>query len=190
MIRPITVVTTKIIPPRTGMRTLDRPRVTELLVDALNYRLTLIQAGAGFGKTTALAALAGLEYPTIWYQIMEEDRDPLVFLLHLAHAARRAVAGLAERPITLLESWDGTSGPLPSARILDEWLDVIPSNKIFAVGGDSNYAEGAYGHCTIARRVAARVLADKVDGGAFSLDEARRVAARILRENAMEVFRL
>lgn len=125
MIHPVTVVTTKIIPPRTGMRTLDRPRVTKLLMDALNYRLTLIQAGAGFGKTTALAALAGLQYPTIWYQIMEEDRDPLVFLLHLAHAARRAVTGLADRPITLLESWDGTSGPLPSARILDEWLNSL-----------------------------------------------------------------
>ncbi|HPA42168.1 MAG TPA: amidohydrolase, partial [Candidatus Hydrogenedentes bacterium] len=80
--------------------------------------------------------------------------------------------------------------PASAARILDEWLDVIPSNKIFAVGGDSNYAEGACGHCNIARRIAARVLADKVDGGAFSLDEAKRVAARILRENALEVFRL
>lgn len=86
--------------------------------------------------------------------------------------------------------WIQVVSPASAARILDEWLDVIPSNKIFAVGGDSNYAEGAYGHCTIARRVAARVLADKVDAGAFALDEAKRIAARILRENAMEFFRL
>lgn len=123
MIRLDTVVRTKIIPPRTGSRTLGRARVGIMLADALNYRLTLIQAGAGFGKTTALAGLVGLGHPLIWYQIMEEDRDPLVFLLHLCHAARLGAPYLDELPIVLLESWDGTSSPLPSARILDELLN-------------------------------------------------------------------
>lgn len=113
------------MPPRTGPRTLERARVAGILADALNYRLTLIQAGAGFGKTTALAALAGLGRPLIWYQIMEEDRDPLVFLLHLSHAARLGIPHLGELPIALLESWDGTSSPLPSARILDELLNSL-----------------------------------------------------------------
>lgn len=125
MFRLDTVVRTKIIPPRTGPRTLARARVTANLADALNYRLTLIQAGAGFGKTTALAGLAGMGHPIIWYQIMEEDRDPLVFLLHLCHAARLGVPNLDELPIALLESWDGTSSPLPSARILDELLNSL-----------------------------------------------------------------
>lgn len=125
MIRLDTVVRTKIIPPRTGVRTLDRPRVTALLNDALHYRLTLIQAGAGFGKTTALAALAGLERPVIWYQMMEEDRDPLVFLLHLCYAAHRAVADLDDLPISLLESWDVANGSLPSSRFLDMLLNSL-----------------------------------------------------------------
>jgi ATP/maltotriose-dependent transcriptional regulator MalT/DNA-binding SARP family transcriptional activator len=125
MFRPVTVVRTKIIPPRTGARTLERPRVTEILVDSFNYRLTLIQAGAGFGKTTALSALARSGRPLIWYQMMEEDRDPLVFLLHLCHAADQAIPGLASLPISLLESWDGASGPLPSTRVLDEWLNTL-----------------------------------------------------------------
>ena len=58
-----TVVRTRITPPRTGPRTLARERVTAILADALNHRLTLVQAGAGFGKTTALAGLAGLGRP-------------------------------------------------------------------------------------------------------------------------------
>ncbi|HRQ14924.1 MAG TPA: tetratricopeptide repeat protein, partial [Promineifilum sp.] len=118
-----TVVRTRITPPRTGPRTLARERVTAILADALNHRLTLVQAGAGFGKTTALAGLAGLGRPLMWYQIMEEDRDPLVFLLHLGHAARLAVPGLGEPAIALLESWDGAAGPLPSTRVLDELLN-------------------------------------------------------------------
>ncbi len=64
-----TVVRTKIIPPRPGPRTLERPRVTQLPADALHYRLTLVQAGAGFGKTTAPAFNA-------LYHALEPDRDP------------------------------------------------------------------------------------------------------------------
>jgi LuxR family maltose regulon positive regulatory protein len=123
MYRLDTVVRTKIMPPRSGPRTLERARVAQILGDALNHRLTLVQAGAGFGKTTALAGLARMGRPLIWYQIMEEDRDPLVFLLHLCHAARLSLPHLDELPIALLESWDGTSSPLPSARILDELLN-------------------------------------------------------------------
>ena len=121
----VTVLRTRISPPRIGARTLERPRLTAALSEAFNYRLTLIQAGAGFGKTTALAGLGGLERPVIWYQLMEEDQDPLVFLLHLSHAARLALPGLSDLPISLLESWDGTSSPLPSTRILDEWLNSL-----------------------------------------------------------------
>jgi len=73
MYRLDTVVCTKIIPPRTGPHTLERARVAQILGDALNHRLTLVQAGAGFGKTTALAPLARMGRPLIWYQIMEED---------------------------------------------------------------------------------------------------------------------
>ena len=125
MIRPVTVLRTRITPPRLGGRMLERPRLTRLLAESLNYRLTLIQAGAGFGKTTALAALAGSPPPLIWYQLMDEDRDPLVFLLHLCHAARLALPDLSDLPISLLESWDGTSSPLPSTQVLDEWLNSL-----------------------------------------------------------------
>mgnify|MGYP001232229857 FL=1 len=125
MLKPVTVLRTRISPPRPGPRTLERPRLTRLLREALNYRLTLLQGGAGFGKTTALAALAGVAQPLIWYQAMPEDRDPLVFLLHLCHASRLAIADLSESPIGLLESWDGTSSPLPSVGILDEWLNSL-----------------------------------------------------------------
>ena len=101
MARPVTVLRTKISPPRVGARTLERPRLSRLLAEALNHRLTLVQAGAGFGKTTALAGLAGGP-PLIWYQLMEEDRDPLVFLLHLCHASRLALPDLSQLPIALL----------------------------------------------------------------------------------------
>ena len=100
----------------------------------------------GYGKTTALADLSKREYPLIWYQLMEEDSDPLVFLLHLCHATFRALPDLKNLPIALLESWDGTSSLLPSTRILDQWLNSLNSGlkgPVLLVLDDAHQAASA-----------------------------------------------
>ena len=84
------VLRTKIIPPPRHARTLARPRVINIFMQAFEYRLTILQAEAGYGKSTALAELAETTKPLSWYQINEEDNDPLVFLLHLCHAFLQA----------------------------------------------------------------------------------------------------
>lgn len=119
------VLRTKITPPARSARTLVRPRVIQALIEALQYRLTLIQAGAGYGKSTALSALAETGYPLIWYQVTEEDSDPLVFLLHLCHATLRALPDLVDLPVSILEAWDGRRGPLPSSSVIDQYLNAL-----------------------------------------------------------------
>lgn len=88
------------------------------------------------------------------------------------------------------QCWMSAVSPAFSLRTLDEWIETIPANKILAVGGDSNYVEGAYGHTKIARRLTAQVLGRKVENGYITLSEALWLAERILRENARELFRL
>lgn len=119
------VLRTKIVPPPRHARTLPRPRVSQALKQALDYRLTLLQAGAGYGKSTALAELAGEVSPLIWYQVNEEDSDPLVFLLHLNHAIRQAMPEIPGLPLSALEDWDGTQGPLPWRAVLDQTLNAL-----------------------------------------------------------------
>jgi LuxR family maltose regulon positive regulatory protein len=46
----------------------------------MDYRLTILQAGAGYGKSTDLVELTGEIQPIVWYQVDQEDNDPLVFL--------------------------------------------------------------------------------------------------------------
>lgn len=117
---------TRIVPPPRNPRTLSRPRVTAALRRALEYRLTVLQAGAGYGKSTALAELAGEVWPLIWYQVGVEDNDPLVFFLHLCHAIRRTLPELGGRlPMEYLEAWDGTQGPLPWRGVLDSLINVL-----------------------------------------------------------------
>lgn len=116
---------TKIIPPPRHARALPRPRVSQALKQSLAYRLTLLQAGAGYGKSTALAELAGEISPFIWYQVNEEDNDPLVFLLHLNHAIRQALPEIPGLPIAALQDWDGTQGPLPWRAVLDQTINAL-----------------------------------------------------------------
>ncbi|PWH13359.1 MAG: transcriptional regulator [Anaerolineae bacterium] len=116
---------TKIVPPPRNARVLPRPRVVQALKQAFEYRLTLLQAGAGYGKSTALAELAGEISPFIWYQVNEEDSDPLVFLLHLNHAIRQAMPEIAGLPLAALEDWDGTQGPLPWRAVLDQTINAL-----------------------------------------------------------------
>ena len=119
------ILRTKIIPPLRRARTLTRPRVSLMLRQALDYRLTILQAGAGYGKSTALAEMAETVQPLVWYQVNEEDNDPLVFLLHLCHAIRQALPNLPDLPIYFLEAWDGTQGPLPWQAVLDQILNAL-----------------------------------------------------------------
>lgn len=123
------VLRTKLIPPPRNARTLTRPRVNQVLRQALDYRLTILQAEAGYGKSTALAELAGELQSVIWYQANEEDNDPLVFLLQLCHALQQNLS-LTNLPIQYLEAWDGTQGPLPWRGLLDQIINAISESLI------------------------------------------------------------
>lgn len=116
---------TKLIPPPRNARTLARPRVSQILKQALDYHLTILQAEAGYGKSTALAELAAELPNVIWYQAREEDNDPAVFLLQLCHALRQALPTSANLPISFLDEWNGLQGPLPWRRIVDQIINAM-----------------------------------------------------------------
>jgi len=119
------VIQTKIVPPRLTNRVLVRQRIVNVLSETKNYRLTILQAGAGYGKSTALATLISDHIPLIWYQTTKDDIDPLVFLLHLCHATQSVFPELERLPISLLESWDGTREPLLSLNVIHDYINTL-----------------------------------------------------------------
>ncbi len=117
------VIRTKLIPPRLTRRILHRPRLTGLLMGALEYRLTLLQAGAGYGKSTALSTLPEV-VPTVWYHLSSEDCDPLVFFLHLLRGLDQALPGLENHLLPLLEG----EGAQPWPAVVDSLANLLAEN--------------------------------------------------------------
>lgn len=106
------VLTAKLLPPRARRHTLVRRRLQERLREVWEVPLTIIQAGPGYGKTTALASfLAEQPHAQAWYSIGEEDADPLPFLLHLVHALRRVNPLIGEKALSILQEGEGPSRP-------------------------------------------------------------------------------
>jgi predicted TIM-barrel fold metal-dependent hydrolase len=130
--------------------------------------------------------------PTLLTNLFLDFPDARFDVFHAGYPWWRETGALAKYfPNVYADlAWIHAISPRAAATILDEWLEVVPSNKIMAVGGDSNYVEGAYGHTQIAREAACEVLAGKVENGYFSIEEAEWLATRVLRENAIEALRL
>jgi ATP/maltotriose-dependent transcriptional regulator MalT len=93
--------------------------LTKRLLEAVDYRLTLVQAGTGYGKTTALSTLVDQEQPVVWYPLEAEDADPLVFLLHLIYGFGEILGGLSEAPLALLERWENENRASPWTAVVD-----------------------------------------------------------------------
>ena len=86
--------------------------------------------------------------------------------------------------------WLAHISPAAYKRGLDEWLEIVPSNKIFAWGGDHGIIEHSYASLMLAKDLVSEVLAAKVVSGYFSMKVATSVAERIMGENAIEVYKL
>lgn len=92
-----TIILSKLTPPQPHHPIFQRPRLKEKLKASAQFPLTIIHAGTGFGKTTALLALCKFFKRTYWYNITEPDRDPTLFIAHLISAFLPESRNLVER---------------------------------------------------------------------------------------------
>jgi len=138
------VIQSQLFPPRPRKSLLRRPRVDARLNVVFDYPLTIVQAGTGYGKTTALASLTNSKAKLFWYTITEPDHDPLLFLVHLFSAFD--IYG--EKALKSLETNNGVISavalnPLLNALtsrlktdtvlVLDDFHIVLPVDEIAAL---------------------------------------------------------
>lgn len=87
----------KLMVPKAGTDIRIRPEVRDKLEKIPAYPVTVVQAGAGYGKTTVVAqTLANLPVSFCWYSPGPEDSSTFVFSGYLAAALDTLLPGLKE----------------------------------------------------------------------------------------------
>lgn len=105
------LLATKLYVPRLRVRRVLRPRLAARLREAVAYRLVLVSAPAGFGKSTLLSEWAhdcrqegtgGM--PVAWLSLDEGDNDPVRFWSYLVAALQTVQPGSGAEMAALLRA--------------------------------------------------------------------------------------
>ncbi|MBE7503582.1 MAG: amidohydrolase family protein [Verrucomicrobiales bacterium] len=86
--------------------------------------------------------------------------------------------------------WAWIINPIASKDFLKKFLVTAPANKLLTFGGDYIPVEPVVGHAALARRGIALALAELVEEGWLSLNEALGLVDPIMHENARRLFKL
>lgn len=106
-----------------------RTRLDEKLAQAVDYPLTILSAGTGYGKSTALIDLGNMVKPLFWYSISETDRDPTIFFLHLASAFGES----GQATLQSVEDEGGKLSPNSLTILLNELTNKLSSDSILVL---------------------------------------------------------
>jgi LuxR family maltose regulon positive regulatory protein len=109
--RLLPLIITKTARPRTVRASVSRQRLLDLLDSALTRPLTLICAGAGWGKTLLVSAWAdNRRAPVAWLSLDRRDNDPLIFWAYVVAALRVAGGVTPDNPLDEMGSIPADEG--------------------------------------------------------------------------------
>lgn len=100
-------IKSKINIPKVKEKLVNRAELFNKLSEAINYRVTLITAPAGFGKSTLVSSwLTNISYKyyTAWISLDERDSEPLIFWKYIIYSIDRIQDGIVKETFDLLKS--------------------------------------------------------------------------------------
>jgi len=96
-------------PPAHGSRILRCERVIRYLSRSLNFPVTILEAGTGYGKRISMVSyIREIRIPTYWFAISGTDRDPKLFLVKLFSAFNQKGESIGEEALHILDMPDST----------------------------------------------------------------------------------
>jgi LuxR family transcriptional regulator, maltose regulon positive regulatory protein len=136
------LLSTKLFIPQPNPGLVARPRLLSRLEGILNYKLTLVSAQAGFGKTTIV--LQWLHHhnppiPTAWLSIEEADNEPVRFWEYIIAALKALFQAVGDQALVLLHS----SQPVPIESTLTTLINdlVTVNTNLVLVLDDYQYIQ-------------------------------------------------
>jgi len=137
-----TLIEGKLKPPRQSVSVIERPELLEQLDAGLDKHLTLIQASAGFGKTTLAEQWRSRQLArgtrVAWLTLQEDDSEVIQFLAYVVASLSRAgvdmrelegIAGKAFIEVPIKSAFTSmvaalTADPVKTILILDDYHRV------------------------------------------------------------------
>ncbi|MBW6464882.1 MAG: hypothetical protein K0B06_00065 [Brevefilum sp.] len=103
------IILSQLNPPAQRSRVLARKRVNQKLQHSINYPLTILEAGTGYGKSTSILSFVNSQVnPIYWFTIAGTERDPKLFLAKLFTAFNQRKHPIGEEPLKILDIPDTT----------------------------------------------------------------------------------
>jgi len=129
------VTRTRITLPRRRADLITRQRLVDSLSDLIDYRLILVTAPAGYGKTSLLVDFAAqTELPVCWYTINALDIEPQLFISNLVSSLAIRFPKFGKRTTSALKS---TKGILDldyiSSVIINDLIDNVSEHFILVL---------------------------------------------------------
>jgi LuxR family maltose regulon positive regulatory protein len=119
------ITPSKIVIPRRRNELVSRPRLLKWFEDITDYKLFIVAAPAGYGKTSLLVDFAhSTELPVCWYSLDAEDQDPLRFFSHFVRCIKNRFDNFGMQSNSILQS-------MPANKIDPDAIKSIVLNEMF-----------------------------------------------------------
>lgn len=101
-------IKSKINIPKVKEKLVNRAALFNKLNDAIKYKLTLVTAPAGFGKSTLVSSWLNSDikdtYYSAWVSLDERDSEPLIFWKYILYSINKIQDGIVEETFNSLKS--------------------------------------------------------------------------------------
>ncbi len=119
------------------------------------------------------------EFPSVHFNILNgcESEEPELCSLCLGY-----------ENVSLGGFWWHTFYPSVMQRAWHRRLDMVPTSRLCGFFSDGYCIDWIYGRLAMTRRVLSAVLAEKIEYGFYTIDQAQRVAREVLYETPQKLF--
>ena len=116
--------------------------------------------------------------------------DAKFVLMHIAYPYNDELVALAKhyRNIWVDLCWAWSIDPYSSRDFLRRFIHAVPSNKIFAFGGDTGWPTSSMAYAIQARNEIRRALEDEIAEDYMTEKQAMQIATRLMRDNQFACF--